>query len=127
MHEAPRDPLGGGLLRGGVGYGKGDEGDLFDDVEAGAATELVDDGFGETAGVVLDPDGLFRLAQIDTADAVDLAKASDGHGCGFGWGDTVAVEDVKLGHTGMIAAGRGQVAPIAVGGVNGGLCERNEA
>ncbi len=65
----------------------------------------MDDGLGEAAGVVLEANGLFRFAEIEAADAVDLAEARDGHGGGFGGGRAVAVEDVQLGHGGMIAAG----------------------
>jgi hypothetical protein len=90
--------LRGGLLGRWVGDGERDEGDLFDDVEAGAAEELVDDGLGEAAGVVLDTDGFFPFAEVEAADAVDLAEAGDGQGGGFGGGSSVAVEDVQLGH-----------------------------
>jgi len=86
------------LIGGWVGDRRRGEGDLFDDVEAGAAEELVDDGLGEAAGVVLDTDGLFGLAELEAANAVDLAQAGDSHGCSFGRRHAVAVEDVQLGH-----------------------------
>ena len=84
-----------------------DERDLFDDVEAGAAEELVDEGLCEAAGVVLHADGFFLFLEVDLADAVDLAKIGDGHGCGFGGWRSKAVQDVKLGHMGMMIAVRG--------------------
>ena len=99
------DQCGGGLLGGGGGVcGRwgwrrgGEHGEGFEDVEAGAAEELADDGFGEAGGVVLDADGLFGFLEVDAADAVDLAQIGDGKGGGFGRGRAVAVQDIKLGH-----------------------------
>jgi len=96
--------LGGGWSRGRVRDGQADERHLFDEVQAGAAEHLVDDCFGEAAGVVLDADGLFSLAKVEVADAVDLPEAGDGYHGGLGGGDAVAVEDIQLGHGAMIAA-----------------------
>ncbi len=79
------------------------QGKGLDDVEASAAEELVDDGLGEAAGVVLDPHRLLHLVEVDLADAVDLAEAVDGHRGGFGGHRAVAVEDVELGHGSMVA------------------------
>jgi len=94
-----------GVLDGGwIGYGSVEERDLLDEVEAGAPEHLVDAGLGEAAGVVLDPDGFFGFVERNAADAIDLTQAGDGHGRRFGGRDTVAIEDVKLGHRAMIAA-----------------------
>ncbi len=91
-----------------LGGGRRDEGNFFDDVEAGAAEELVDDGLGEAAGVVFEADGLFRFAELEAADAVDLTEAREGHDGGFGGGRAVAVEDVQLGHRGDDSSGNGK-------------------
>ena len=71
-----------------------EHGERFDDVEAGAAEELVDDGLGEAGGVVFDADGAGGLVERELADAVDLADAGDGQGCGLRGLRSVAVEDV---------------------------------
>ena len=76
----------------------------FDDIEAGAAQELVDDRPGEAGGIVFDADGLFGFVEFDAADPVDLADFRDGKDGGLGRGHSVAVQDVKLGHGTMIAA-----------------------
>jgi hypothetical protein len=56
------------------------EGHSFDDVEAGAAQELVDDRLGEAAGVELNADGLLGLVELYEAYAVDLAHPGHGEG-----------------------------------------------
>jgi len=82
----------------------GSKGDAFDDFEAGAAEELMDDGLGEAGGVVFYADGFVGLVEFGAADAVDLADAGQGHhGCLCGWG-TVAVHYVKLRHGGILAS-----------------------
>jgi hypothetical protein len=65
-------------LRGWGGRGRGEHGQGFDDVEAGSAEELVDDGLGEAGGVVLDADSAGGFVEFELADAVDLAEAGDG-------------------------------------------------
>lgn len=90
-----------GALRGGGGLwggGGGEEGEALGDVEAGAAKELVNDGFGEAGGIVLDEDGAFGFAEIDAADTVDLAQAGDSAGGGLGGLGAVAEDDVDGGH-----------------------------
>jgi hypothetical protein len=71
-----------------------EHGERFDDVEAGSAEELVDDGLGEAGGVVFDADSAGRLVEGEFADSVDLADAGDGQGCGLRGLRAVAVEDV---------------------------------
>jgi hypothetical protein len=71
-----------------------EHGERFDDVEAGAAEELVDDGLGEAGGVVFDADGAGGLVEGELADTVDLADAGDGQGSGLRGLRSVAVEDV---------------------------------
>ena len=71
-----------------------EHGERFDDVEAGAAEELVDDRLSEAGGVVFDADGAGGLVEGELADAVDLADAGDGQGCGLRGLCAVAVEDV---------------------------------
>ena len=99
----------GGLERRGWGgvVGLGEEGDGLDDVEAGAAEELVDDGAGEAAGVVLDADGLRGLIDGEVADAVDVAHLGECEDGLFGGRGAVAVEDIKLGHGVILASGGG--------------------
>ena len=75
------------------------EHDALNDVDAGAAQELVDDGLGEAAGVVLDADGALTLIELEVADAVDLANAGQGKHGALGGRDAVAIEDVKLSHS----------------------------
>jgi len=96
----------GELFGGWLWYGEGDEGYFLDDVEACAAEELLDDDVGEAGSVELDADGSGGFIERDTADAVDLAEAGDGHDGGFGRRNSVAEEDVQLGHGLMIAAER---------------------
>ncbi len=96
--------FGGELLRllvgGRIGERRVDERDLLDEVEARAPKHLIDSGLGEAAGVVLDSYGCFGFVQSNPPDAVDLTQAGDSNGCGFGGRDTVAIEDVELGHRG---------------------------
>ncbi len=73
--------LDGGLLCG--RSGRRVEEDAFADIEAAAAEELVDDRFGEARGVEFDADGFFGLVELELADSVDLAEATDAEGCGF--------------------------------------------
>jgi len=75
----------------------------------------VDDGLSETGGVVLDTNGLFGLVKAELANAVDLAQVGDGKcGCLSGR-DTIAVQDIKLGHALMIAVGPSYDDPVAGG------------
>ena len=76
----------------------------FNDVETGAAEQLVDDWLGEAGGIVFDADGLFGFAEVDAAHSVDFADLCDGKGGSLGGRRSVAVQDVKLGHASMIAA-----------------------
>ncbi len=87
--------------------GRGEQGHGFDDIEAGAAKQLVDDGLGQAGGVVLDADGLGALVEEEPADAVDLAEAGDGKCGGLAGGRAVAVEDVELGHRRDDSSGMG--------------------
>ncbi len=85
-------------------FGLGDHGDGFDDVEAGAAEELMDDRAGEATGVVFHADRFGGFIECHAADAVDVADLGKGkHGPLGGWG-SIAVEDVKLGHTAILSA-----------------------
>ena len=81
--------LGGWWWRRWVEHGEG-----FDDVEAGAAEELVDDRLGEAGGVVFDADCAGGLVEGELADAVDLADAGDCQSCGLRGLRSVSVEDV---------------------------------
>ena len=85
---------GGGWLGGWRRWGWVEHGERFYDVEAGAAEELVDDGFGEAGGVVFDADGAGGFVEGEFADTVDLADAGDGEGCGLRGLGAVAVEDI---------------------------------
>jgi len=82
-----------------------DHGDGFDDVEAGAAQQLVDDGAGEAAGVVLDTDGLGRLVEFHAADTVDVADLGEREHGAFGGRNAISVEDVELSHELILSAG----------------------
>jgi hypothetical protein len=76
----------------------GDEGDGFDDIEAGAAEQLVDDGAGEAAGVVLHADSPGGLVDSHPADAIDIADLGEREDGVLGRWRTVAIENVKLSH-----------------------------
>jgi len=90
------------------GRRKREHGDGFDDVEAGTAEELVDGGLVQAGGVVFDADGLLRLVEGEAADTVDFADLRQGQGGCLRGGDSVAVQDVKLGHVSIISAGVGR-------------------
>ena len=101
-------PVKGIGLAGGGGSGCGlglrrDEGDALDDVEAGAAEQPVDDGFGEAGGVVLDAHGAGGFVEGEGADSVDFADAAEGHHGGFGGRRAVAVHHVQLRHASMVS------------------------
>ena len=84
--------------------GWGVEGLAVEDVEAGAAQELVDDGLGEAGGIVLDADSLFGFVERDAADAVDLAQTGDGEDGLLGGQDAEVVDHVDCCHMGILAA-----------------------
>jgi hypothetical protein len=75
----------------------------------------VDDGLSKTGGIVLDADGLRGLVEAQFTDAVDLAQIGDGECGGLGGRDTIAVQDIKLGHALMIAVGPSYDDPVAGG------------
>jgi hypothetical protein len=60
-------------LRGWWGRRRSEEREGFDDVEAAAPEELMDDGFGEARGVVLDADGLLSFVEFEFSNSVDFA------------------------------------------------------
>lgn len=93
-----------------LGYGGGfwrwecEHGDGFDDVEASAAKELVNDRLVQAAGVEFDADSLFGLVDGEAADTIDLADLSHGQSGGLGRRRSVAIQNIKLGHGSMIPA-----------------------
>ena len=105
-------------LCGGCGCGRrrrrrgGGERQGGEDVQAGAAEELADDGLGEAGGVVLDADGFGSFVELEAANAVDLTQFGDGVGGSLGGWCGVVVEDVELGHRWNDSSG--------IGGFGGG-------
>lgn len=77
----------------------------------------MDHGLCKAGCVVFDTKGLSSFVEVEFADAVDFAESCNGErGCLRGGGG-VAVQNVKLCHKLMIAAGCGAIQRLWQGGV----------
>src|SRR6185312_1417557 len=83
---------------------RGDEGDFLDEIDSGAAKDLVDGLLVEAGGVVLDADGAGLRVKLDAADAVNFASLAEREHGGFRRVVLVAVENFQQRHVLMIAA-----------------------
>jgi beta-phosphoglucomutase-like phosphatase (HAD superfamily) len=82
----------------GLGDGGGEHWHGLDDIESGAAQELMDRRFVQAGCVVLDTDCFFGFVQIEAANTIDLPYLRQGEGSWFCRRDSIAVQNIKLCH-----------------------------
>lgn len=86
---------------------RGEEGQFLDEIDSGAAENLVYGLLVEAGGVVLDANGADLGVKLDAADAVNFTSLAEREHGGFGRMMLVAVENFQQRHRLMIAAGDG--------------------
>ena len=72
--------------------------DAFEDIDAGAAQELMHDGLSEAGCVIFHADCLLRFVDLQVANAIDLANLRQRHHRSLAGGRAVLIHHVKLCH-----------------------------
>jgi hypothetical protein len=73
--------------------------DRLDNIKARTPQKLMDHRLRQAAGIILDPHRLVRFIKIHAAYAINLAHPRHRKRGGFARRNTIAVKNIKLGHT----------------------------